>query len=469
MKNKTIGSSDWEETPPNFVALTPLDGRNYHKVQALSNYFSEFALNRTRLLVEIRYLIFLAQNRIAPPLSRPQKTALEKLLTGFDLRTMREIREFEKQTNHDTKAVEYFLKAKLKAMRLPSHVEFVHWALTSEDVNNLSYSLLLKNYTQTLAIPMIKKVLNRLKRLISRSNIPIIGRTHGQPANVTTLAKELAVFYSRLVDELNLMSGMQLQGKLNGAVGSFADQTFSYPEKDWLAIEEDFVQSLGLEPAAATTQILPYDSLIRLFDAYGRLQEIAIDLTQNLWLYVSFDYFHTRNRKTGEVGSSVMPQKVNPIYLEGAEGGFELSNALLAMYKAKLSRSRLQRDLSDSTVRRSFGIAFAYSYLSWQSVVEALERLEPNRQAIDADREMHWEVLTGAVQTYLRLRGYRRPYEAIAQRVKGKTLNHAELTNLIDTLAVKSADKIALKQLSFETLAQSCRGIVKRVLKKKIA
>ena len=469
MKNKTIGSSDWEETPPNFVALTPLDGRNYHKVQALSNYFSEFALNRTRLLVEIRYLIFLAQNRIAPPLSRPQKTALEKLLTGFDLRTMREIREFEKQTNHDTKAVEYFLKAKLKAMRLPSHVEFVHWALTSEDVNNLSYSLLLKNYTQTLAIPMIKKVLNRLKRLISRSNIPIIGRTHGQPANVTTLAKELAVFYSRLVDELNLMSGMQLQGKLNGAVGSFADQAFSYPEKDWLTIEEDFVQSLGLEPALATTQILPYDSLIRLFDAYGRLQQIALDLTQNLWLYLSFDFLYTRIRNTAEVGSSVMPQKVNPIYLEGAEGGFELSNALLAMYKTKLSHSRLQHDLSDSTVRRSFGIAFAYSYLSWQSVVEALERLEPNRPAIGSDREKHWEVLTGAVQTYLRSRGYDRPYEVIARHVKGKTFTHDEFINLIDTLAVKSADKRALKQLSFEKLAQPCRSIVKRVLKKKIA
>jgi len=468
MKKKTVKSSDWEETPPNFVALTPIDGRNYHKVKTLSNYFSEFALNHTRLLVEIRYLIFLAQNRIAPPFSRPQITALENLHTGFDLRAMREIREFEKQTNHDTKAVEYFLKAKLKAMKLPNHVEFVHWALTSEDVNNLSYSLLLKNYTRTLAIPVIKEVLDRLRKLIGRSAIPIIGRTHGQPANVTTLAKELAVFYSRLVDETNQLGTLKLEGKLNGAVGSFADQTFSYPEKDWLAIEEDFVQSLGLEPAAATTQILPYDSLIRLFDAYGRLHGIAIDLTQNLWLYMSFDFFHTRIHKTGEVGSSVMPQKVNPIYLEGAEGGFELSNALLAMYKTKLSRSRLQRDLSDSTVRRSFGIAFAYSYLSWQSVAEALERLEANRQAIDADREKHWEVLTGAVQTYLRSRGYRRPYEAIAQRVKGKTLSHAEFTNFIDTLAVKSADKIALKQLSFEKLALPCRSIVKRVLRKKI-
>lgn len=448
--------------PNDFLTITPLDGRNFPKIKVLSDYFSEFALNRRRVEVEIKWLMFLLRPGLIPELSKSQIKKLEEISAGFNLKDMESVRNFEKKTNHDVKAVEYFLKQKCRKNGLRDWAEFVHWGLTSEDVNNLAIGLNLKDYLADQLIPLINKALNHLRRLILASKYPMLGRTHGQPAEVTVLGKELAVFLARFKDELKRLSRLKLQGKLNGAVGSFADQYFCFPSENWPVLSGKFVTELGLEPAPATTQILPYDSWLAVFSSLLRLQNIAVDLCQNLWWYLSLGYFVQKAIKT-EVGSSVMPQKINPVYLEGAEGGFELSSALFEFYIRKLSRSRLQRDLSDSTVRRSFGIAFGYSHLSWQSLIEGLARLKPNPSGLKRDLKNHWEIMAGPVQNYLRLKGFSRPYEILAKELKGKTLTHFQFLKLIGQLKLEAAESDKLKKIAPENLISPGLEVIKNV------
>lgn len=445
------------------LTITPLDGRNFRKIKILSDYFSEFALNRRRVEVEIKWLMFLSQGGLTPRLSKLQTQKLEEISNGFDTSDMELVRGFERKTNHDVKAVEYFLKQKFRQNGLQDWAEFIHWGLTSEDINNLSVNLNLKDYLADQLLPLINKSLKTLTKLILSSKYPMLGRTHGQPAEVTVLGKELAVFLSRFKDELKRLSKLKLQGKLSGAVGSFADQYFCFPSENWPVLSGKFVKELGLEPALATTQILPYDSLLAVFSSIIRLQNVAIDLCQNLWWYLSLGYFVQKTIK-GEVGSSVMPQKVNPIYLEGAEGGFELANSLFEFYIRKLSRSRLQRDLSDSTVRRSFGIAFGYSHLSWQSLIEGLSRLKPNPSGLKTDLENHWEILAGPIQNYLRLKGFSRAYEALAKKLKGKTLTGSQFLKLIDQLELPAAESDKLKKIAPENLINPGLEVIKNVI-----
>lgn len=442
--------------PPNdFLTITPLDGRNYRKIEVLSDYFSEFALNRRRVEVEIKWLMFLSRRGLIPK--------LEEIPTGFNLKDMESVRGFETKTNHDVKAVEYFLKQKCRQRGMEDLAEFVHWGLTSEDVNNLAIGLNLKDYLADQLIPLINQALKDQTRLILASKYPMLGRTHGQPAEVTVLGKELAVFLSRFNDELKRLAKLKLQGKLSGAVGSFADQYFCFPGENWPVLSGKFVAQLGLEPAPAATQILPYDSWLAVFSSLLRLQNIAVDLCQNMWWYLSLGYFIQQPIKA-EVGSSVMPQKVNPIYLEGAEGGFELSSALFEFYIRKLSRSRLQRDLSDSTVRRSFGIAFGYSHLSWQSLIEGLSRLRPNPSGLKRDLKNHWEIMAGPVQNYLRLKGFSRPYEILAKELKGKTLTHFQFLKLIGKLKLEAAESDKLKKIAPENLIGPSLEVIKNVI-----
>lgn len=450
--------------PPNdFLTITPLDGRNYRKIKVLSEFFSEFGLNRRRVEVEIRWLIFLSTRGFLPKIPLSQIKKLEEIIAGFDLKDMAKVRDWEKKTNHDVKAVEYFLKQKFRQNGLREWAEFIHWGMTSEDVNNLAVNLNLKDYLADQLVSLMDQALQALTKLILASKYPMLGRTHGQPAEVTVLGKELAVFLSRFNDELKRLSKLKLQGKLNGAVGSFADQYFCFPAENWPVLSGKFVTELGLEPALATTQILPYDSLLAVFSSIMRLQNIAIDLCQNLWWYLSLGYFVQKTIK-GEVGSSVMPQKVNPIYLEGAEGGFELANAIFEFYIRKLSRSRLQRDLSDSTVRRSFGIAFGYSHLSWQSLIEGLSRLKPNPSGLKTDLKNHWEILAGPIQNYLRLKGFSRAYETLAKKLKGKTLTGSQFLKLIDQLELPAAESDKLKKIAPENLINPGLEVIKNVI-----
>lgn len=420
----------------------------------LSDYFSEFALNRRRVEIEIKWLMFLSRHGFIPK--------AKDISDSFDLSDMESLRSLERKINHDVKAVEYFLKQKFRKRGMEDLAEFVHWGLTSEDVNNLAVSLNLKDYLRDQLIPLINQTMKDLRRLILASKYPMVGRTHGQPAEVTVLGKELAVFMARFKDELERLSQLKLQGKINGAVGSFVDQHFCFPAENWPVLSGTLVKELGLEPAPATTQILPYESLLVVFSSVLRLQNIAIDLCQNLWWYVSLGYFIQKTEKT-EVGSSVMPQKINPIYLEGAEGGFELSNALFEFYIRKLSRSRLQRDLSDSTVRRSFGIAFGYSHLSWQSLAEGLSRLKSYPAGLKRDLKHHWEIMAGPIQNYLRLKGRAQAYEMLAKKLKGKTLTHSQFLILIDQLKLEAAEADKLKSLTPENLVDPSLSIIKNV------
>lgn len=436
---------------PDFTTITPLDGRNYHKIKILSEYFSEYALNRRRVEVEISWLIFLSNGKFLPRMARSGIKKLRQIVADFDLKDMARIWEWEKKTNHDVKAIEYFLNEGFSDKGLKDLVGRLHWGLAAEDVNNLAANLNIRDYIEDQFIPLTNQSFSALKRLILAAKYPMLGRTHGQPAEVTVLGKELAVFLVRFKSEMTRLIQVKLDGKVSGAVGSFGDQHFCFPTENWLKLAAKFVTSLGLEPVVATTQILPYDAQLALFSSLLRLQNIAVDLVQNLWWYVSWGYL-VQKKRVGEIGSSSMPQKINPIYLEGAEGGWEQSNALLEFYIRKLSRSRLQRDLSDSTIRRSFGIAFAFSYLSWQSLEEALARLTPNPKRLGADLDAHWEVLIGPVLTYLRLAGYKQADKLLVAQTRGRTLTRQEYVDLVSQLDLKPEDGQKLRDLTPSSL-----------------
>ena len=455
-------SATWESQDYSPHSLTPLDGRNFHKLKPLAETLSEFALHRQRLRVEIAYLLFLREHLGTLKISSAQAIQLKNLATKFDEAAFHQIRSWEKKLNHDVKAVEYYLKDKCHHLGI-EQVEMVHWALTSEDVNNLSYQLNLQAAFQDHLVPLIQTTIQAFAPLLKLADQPMLARTHGQPAQVTTLAKELAVFVRRWFDELRTLVNLPFFGKCNGAVGTYADWIATQPNLNWPQLLSAFVKSLGLTAYDPTTQLLPYDGLIRQFDSLSRLNQIGIDACQNLWWYISLNYL-TQHGMTTEIGSSIMPQKVNPIYLEGAEGGFEVANSLFAGYRVQLSTSRLQRDLSDSTIRRSFGMALGYTYLSFQSVIEALQRLIPNTKSMAKDLEDHYEILSGPVQNYLRYRNYQRPYELLTAKVKGQIMNRQQYLDLLKSLPLTAADYDHLLSITFEQLSRPCRPLVNQLL-----
>ena len=421
-------------------ALTPLDGRNRHKVVSLIPYFSELALNKYRIFEEVEYIKKLSSVKVIRTLTPHESKLLDSLSSSFGSKDYQKLRNIESVVNHDMQAVVVFIQNNLKSTSLKDISPMVHFGLTSEDANNIAYALMITKAMEYVIIPELKQIekdINQLSR--AYKNTVMLGRTHGQVAAPTTYGKELAVFKQRLSHELRILDSHKLKAKLNGNVGNFNAHTFIYPTIDWPQFSRNFIVSLGLTPDLVTTQIEPYDSFIFLFQTLSRINNILEGMCKDLWLYASLGYCKQKTVNK-EVGSSSLPHKVNPIYLEGAEGGFGIANALYSFYAEKLSYSRLQRDLSDSTVRRSFAIAFSYSLLSYQSLREGLKRIAPNKEKMNADLNNHFEVLSEAVQNMLRSRGYENAYEQAKTFFHGKNIIETEYKHFVEQLGISKED-----------------------------
>jgi len=433
------------------TAISPIDGRYHDKTKSLQPIFSEFGLMHYRLQVEIKWFEWLSQQskfKELPKLPAKTQAFLKDLIKNFSIKEAEAIKKIESQTNHDLKAVEYFLKEQFSDHKtLAPHSEFIHFACTSEDINNLAYALM-----TTDGLKQIKKTLNNLLTLIQNkshdfAHIAMLARTHGQPASPTTVGKEFANFADRLKKALQQLKKIKLTGKLNGAVGNFNAHHVAYPKLSWLNISEQFVQSLGLAWNDYTTQIEPHDQLAALFHALIRTNNILIDLCRDNWFYISLNYFTLKTKKK-EIGSSTMPHKINPIDFENAEGNLGLSNALCDFMANKLPISRLQRDLSDSTVLRNIGGAFAYSLLAYTSILKGIEKLEVNKKPIQEDLNNHWEVLAEAIQTLMRRYGIPKPYEQLKTLTRGKKLNRSKLKTFIQKLDLPKKEKQRLQKLT---------------------
>lgn len=431
--------------------LSPLDGRYQNQTKELSVYFSEAALIRYRLLVEIEYLIALSLQPAIEEITtftQIQQNQLRQLYQKFSLQDAQEIKDIEKTTNHDVKSVEYFLKQKIATTDLKKYAEFIHFALTSEDVNNLAYSLMLKNGLAKVILPALEQILAKLKELSQvNKNTPLLSLTHGQPATPTTIGKELAVFYSRLSQSINQLKNIELTGKLNGATGNYAAAYLAYPAIDWLNFSQKFISSLGLKPNLLTTQIEPHDSAAAVYDNLARINNILRDLNQDMWLYISRHIFKLK-LKAGEVGSSTMPHKINPINFENSEGNLGLANANLRFLADKLTVSRLQRDLSDSTVIRNQGTALGYSLLAYKNILNGLAKIKVNESASQAELDRHWEVIAEAIQTILRKIGYNQPYEKLKELTRGEKIDQPTIQNFIANLDISDTAKNKLLNLS---------------------
>jgi adenylosuccinate lyase len=412
------------------TALSPLDGRYRPDVATLEAYFSEAALFRYRVRVEVEYLIFLTRTRaigFVPSLEPHQQAALRALYRQFADADAEAIAAWDRKVNHDVKAVEYWLRERLEGLGLGAWSEAVHFALTSEDVNNLAYGLLVREGRDLALLPAIGQIVAALREVALReADTPMLARTHGQPATPTTLGKEFAVFAARLARASDEVAAVKLTGKLNGATGSFAAHHAALPQIDWITFSRAFVRSLDLEPMLLSTQIEPHDSLAALCDALKRFNTVLIDLCQDVWRYISDGYL-VQASVAGEVGSSTMPHKVNPIDFENAEGNLGLANALLEFFARKLPVSRLQRDLSDSTVLRNLGVAFGHSLFAFGRARRGLAKVAPDHARLLADLQAHPEVLAEAVQTILRRVGYPEPYEALKGISRGRALSLEDL------------------------------------------
>ncbi len=428
--------------------LTALDGRNRHKLEPLLPYLSELTMNKYRVLVEVRYLQHLSKYGVIRKLTIAENKILQKLAEEFNSVDYRKVRQIERVTNHEMKAVEGYIQQSLQKTSLVDVTEMIHFGLTTDDINNIVYALMIKNSLHNVLIPEIEKGLVLIKEKANQyKNIPMLGRTHGQPAAPTTLGKEFFVYYKRLSVELKLLKSLQFSAKLTGNTGNLNAHKFIYPDVNWLKFSREFIDSIELTPDFATTQIQPYDSLIRVFDSMRRINNIFLGMCVDLWIYISYNYFKQKV-VSAETGSTALPHKVNPIYLEGAEGGFGIANALFEFYSRKLARTRMQRDLSDSTVRRSVNIALAYSLLSYQSIPEALKRIEPNRDVILNDLNSHWEVLSEAIQNFLRYKNYQNAYDKTKSFFRGKVITSKDVEAFIQDLDIDKKDKEFLSKLT---------------------
>jgi adenylosuccinate lyase len=431
------------------TAISPIDGRYRKQLHHLDEYFSEFALMKYRVLVEVEYFLFLSSKKFFP-LPAALKTAIHSIADDFSLADAEKIKETEAITNHDVKAVEYFLKEKLEELKAGASKEWVHFGLTSQDINNTAIPLSWKHAMEFEYLPFLLN-LNRQIELLAQDwkDISMLARTHGQAASPTKLGKELMVFVERLANQIELFIHIPVSAKFGGATGNFNAHVVAFPGKDWVKLGNEFVtEILGLERQQFTTQIEHYDNLSASFDAMKRINTILIDLSRDLWTYISMDYFKQKTKK-GEIGSSAMPHKVNPIDFENAEGNLGIANALLEHLSAKLPVSRLQRDLTDSTVLRNIGIPLAHTILAFRSIEKGLEKLVLNEDKIYADLENTWAVVAEAIQTVLRRENYPAPYEALKELTRGKGgINKQTLHKFIDTLTVSSAIKKELKKIS---------------------
>jgi adenylosuccinate lyase len=433
-------------------AISPVDGRYRSKTEVLARYFSEYGLMHYRVRVEIEYFIALAQTGIIPLNTFPsnQLDNLRKIYTCFTEKDAQHIKEIEKVTNHDVKAVEYYIKEKFEALGLSRYSEFIHFGLTSQDINNTAIPLSIKEAMNDVLWPALEQLIHKLHTLkIQWKNVSMLAKTHGQPASPTRLGKEIQVFEERLTIQLNQLKNIPMSAKFGGATGNFNAHFVAYPNQDWVKFANNFVENkLGLTRSQTTTQIEHYDNLAALCDNLKRIGNIIIDLNRDFWTYISMDYFKQK-LKEGEIGSSAMPHKINPIDFENSEGNIGIANALLEHMAAKLPISRLQRDLTDSTVLRNVGLPFAHLFISIQSTLKGLDKLLLNESALEQDLENNWAVVAEAIQTILRREGYPQPYEALKGLTrKNEKTTRASVHAFIDELQVPENIKSELKSIT---------------------
>jgi adenylosuccinate lyase len=434
------------------MSLSPLDGRYASKVDALRPQFSEYGLIRRRLQVEIEWLKALAAEphfAEIPAFSPATVAELDALVAAFDPAQAAEVKVIEARTNHDVKALEYWLKDKLASNAEVMRVsEFIHFACTSEDINNLSHALMLKAARDEVMLPALDKLHARLRELAHlHADLPMMSRTHGQPATPTTMGKEMANVAFRVDRARSRIAAVSLLGKINGAVGNYNAHLAAYPAYDWEAFAKRFVESLGLEFNPYTIQIEPHDAMAELYDAFGRTNSILLDLDRDLWGYISLGFFKQK-LKAGEIGSSTMPHKVNPIDFENSEGNFGLANAVLRHLSEKLPVSRWQRDLTDSTVLRNMGVALGYTLLGYDSLLRGLNKLEVNPDCLHADLDANWELLAEPIQTVMRRYGIANPYEKLKELTRGNRVSREGMQTFVESLEIPSAAKVELLALT---------------------
>lgn len=432
------------------TAISPIDGRYRRQLEALGAYFSEYGLIKYRVRVEVEYYLFLAERKIfkLPAGLKPAK--LRAIYNDFSVEDAQQIKDIEKTTNHDVKAVEYFLKEKIRKLGAEDTLEWVHFGLTSQDINNTAVPLLWKEALEECYLPMLEELEQSLRSMaVEWKEIPMLAKTHGQPASPTTLGKEWMVFVERLEGQMYLLSNIPYAAKFGGATGNFNAHNVAFPDRDWEKFGNDFVErKLGLERMQFTTQIEHYDNIAAQFDALKRINNILIDFSRDIWTYISMEYFKQKT-KAGEVGSSAMPHKVNPIDFENAEGNLGVANALYEHLSAKLPISRLQRDLTDSTVLRNVGVPLSHSYLALRSLEKGLGKLLLNKNKLKDDLDNNWAVVAEAIQTILRRENYPQPYEALKELTRGKvSITKQDIHEFIKTLKVSGAVKKELRAIT---------------------
>ena len=437
--------------PDQLNSISPLDGRYNKDAAVLSHYFSESALMRYRMQIEVEYLIALSnENKIAalPPIPKTLQSTLRKFYEKFDSRSARRIKKIETQTNHDVKAIEQYISEKLQKINLSKFIPWVHFGLTSEDVNNIAYSLMWQDGIKYVYLPKLnalQKIIMKLSRLYS--SVAMLALTHGQAATPTTFGKEMAVFHRRLNKQAAMLKKQCLQGKISGATGNWAAHTVAYPKIDWIRFSGRLVKRFGLDPSPVTTQIEPHDSLAESYHIIARINSVLIDFTQDMWLYISRTILGQK-KIDGETGSSTMPHKINPIYFENAEGNCGLANAILNHLASKLTVSRMQRDLSGSTVVRNQGVALGHSFVGLNNVMKGIDLITINQENMSVELDKHWEVLAEAIQTIMRKNGIPGAYNKMKNLTRGNYLDQEKIHKLISDLNITTDDKNILLKLT---------------------
>lgn len=434
--------------------ISPIDGRYKKSVSELETFFSEQALMRHRVMVEVEYLLALIEHKSfqkTRSLSKKTLNSLKGLYVEFSATHFKQIKKIEKKTNHDVNAVVVFVSEKLKKIGRDDLVPFVHFGLTSEDINNISYSLMTQGAVKDVMIPSVKGVLKELKALSKKTkSLSLLSLTHGQPATTTTLGKELAVFVSRVEREIALVKKIKLLAKLSGATGSYAAHKVAFPDFNWPLFSKRFIKKLGLEQSPISTQIEPGDSLAELLHSFVRINNIFSDFSLDMWLYISRNIFVQKNI-VGEVGSSTMPHKINPIFFENAEGNLDIANNNFSFLASRITRSRLQRDLSGSTVFRNIGVGFAHSLISYKNLIKGVLRVSPNKAQMKKELDENWSILAEAIQTVLRKSGDASAYDKIKKLTRGKPLTKESYLQLVNSLNVTEKDRLALLELTPHT------------------
>ncbi|HET7142923.1 MAG TPA: adenylosuccinate lyase [Anaerolineales bacterium] len=432
-------------------ALSPMDGRYAEMTAPLKEFFSEFAFLRDRVRVELDFLSALSKKSLIRPLSSSESAQLESMKINFSSADAESIQVYERGTRHDVKAIEYFLQGKLQAASLQDLLPWIHFGLTSEDINNIGQALALRDSRDKVILPALDNLLLILRDFAIRNRaVPMLARTHGQFAVPTTVGKEFAVYIARLKKTRAVIAAHRFEAKLTGAVGNFNALQSAAPQVDWILFSEEFISHYDLEPNLLTTQILPYDNWIRYFDSLRLTNSILTDFAQDIWRYIS-DGALKQTVVEGEVGSSTMPQKVNPIDFENAEGNLGIANSLFMHYAQKLTVSRLQRDLSDSTVRRTFGTALGHTLIAWNNFQRGLSRIAPDEEKLKAELNAHWEVVSEGAQTILRAAGQSDAYESLKQQTRGRVLTEADYRSWVETIDVDAETRKRLQSLSPES------------------